>query len=146
MDILIISNLDEIISKILSFLSNRKFPNLLTPEICNIIYSTLSLYFFSKNGMQYFLMGKNLSRINKIINRFNYNSNNKNINPELGKNSETNLKIMNKTIDFLNDIIKGIYIYNLSIKHHKVLPRLKNNLLEHISVFNSLSNNNLIEF
>ena len=145
-DILIISNFDENISKILSFLSNRKYPNLLTPELCNIIYSTLSLFFFSKNGMEYFLMGKNLSRINKIINRFNYKSNNKNINPELGKTIESNIEIMRRTIDFLFDISKGIKIYGLSIKHHKVLSRFKKNLLEHISVFNKVSSNNLVEF
>ena len=145
-DILIISNIDESMSKILSFLSNRNFPNLLTPELCDIIFSTLSLYFYSKNGMEYFLMGKNLSRINKIINRFNYNTNNKNINPELGKNIESNIKIMKRTIDFLLDVSKGIHIYELNIKYHKVLPRFKKHLLEHISTFNLISNNNLVEF
>ena len=145
-DILIESNLDEVISKILSFLSNRKFPNLLTYELLDIILSTMSLYFYTKTGMEYFLMGKNLTRINKVINRFNYNSNNKNNNPKLGKNICDNIKIMNRTIDFLLDICKGIKIYELSIKNHKILQRFKKNLLEHISVFNILSNNNLVEF
>ena len=145
-DILIISNVDETIGKVLSFLSNRKFPNLLTIELADIIYSTLSLYLYSKNGIQYFLMGKNLSRINKIINRFNYNSNNKNNNPAFGKTVEFNLQIMSRTIDFLLDISKGLKIYNLNIKFHKVLPRIKKNLLEHITMFNLVSNNNIIEF
>ena len=92
-------------------------------------------------------MGKNLSRINKVLNRFNYNSNNKNNNPALGKTIESNIKIMNRTIDFLLDISKGLQIYDLNIKFHKVLPRIKKNLLEHISTFNSVSNNNnLIQF
>ena len=86
-------------------------------------------------------MGKNLTRINKVINRFNFNSNNKNFNSALGKNIDINLKIMTSTLDFLLDICKGINIYDLSIKNHKVLPRLKKNLLEHIIVFNSLSSN-----
>ena len=145
-DILIESNLDEVISKILSFLSVRKFPNLLTCELLDIILSTMSLYFYSKTGMQYFLMGKNLTRINKIINRFNYNSNNKNNNAELGKNIYDNLKIMNRTIDFLLDICKGIKVYGLNIKNHKILQRLKKNLLEHMSVFNIVSSTNLVEF
>ena len=146
-DILIISNIDETIGKILTFLSNRKFPNLLTSELCDIIFSTLSLFLYSKNGMKYFLMGKNLSRINKVLNRFNYNSNNKNNNPALGKTIESNLKIMDRTIDFLLDTSKGLQIYDLNIKLHKVLPRFKKNLLEHISIFNSVSNNNnLIQF
>ena len=145
-DILIISNLDEVISKTLSFLSNRKFPNLLTYDLLDIIFSTMSLYLYTKRGAEYFLMGKNLTRINKIINRFNYNSNNKNNNPQLGKNIIDNIKIMNRTLDFLHDICKGIKIYGLSIKNHKILVRLKKNLIEHISVFNPASNNNLIEF
>ncbi len=145
-DILLISNLDEVISKVLSFLSNRKFPNLLTYELADIIFSTLSLYFYTKRGMEYFLMGKNLTRINKIINRFNYNSNNKNNNPKLGKNVNDNIKIMNRTIDFLLDICKGIRIYGLNIKNHKILHRFKKNLLQHISMFNIVSGNNLLEF
>ncbi len=145
-ELLIVSNIDETLGKILSFLSNRKFPNLLTQELCDIIYSTLRLYFYSKNGMKYFLMGKNLTRINKVINRFNFNSNNKNFNSALGKNIDINLKIMTSTLDFLLDICKGINIYDLSIKNHKVLPRLKKNLLEHIIVFNSLSSNYLLLF
>ena len=120
-DILIISNLDEVISKILSFLSNRKFPNLLTYNLLDIIFSTLSLYFYTKRGMEYFLMGKNLTRINKVINRFNYNSNNKNNNPELGKNIYDNIRIMKRTIDFLLDLCKGIKIYGLNVKNHKIL-------------------------
>jgi hypothetical protein len=97
--------------------------------------------------MKYFLMGKNLSRINKVLNRFNYNSNNKNNNPALGKTIESNLKIMDRTIDFLLDTSKGLHIYDLNIKLHKVLPRFIKNLLEHISIFNSVSNNNnLIQF
>ena len=145
-DILIISNLDEVISKILSFLSNRKYPNLLTYELLDIIFSTMSLYFFTKRGMEYFLMGKNLTRINKIINRFNYNSNNKNNNPKLGKNINDNVRIMSRTLDFLLDICKSIRINGLNIKYHKILQRFKKNLLEHITMFNIVSNTNLIEF
>ena len=145
-DILIISNLDEVVSKILSLLSNRKFPNLLTYNLLDIIFSTMSLYFYTKRGMEYFLMGKNLTRINKIINRFNYNSNNKNNNLKLGKNVNDNIKIMNRTIDFLLDVCKGIRIYGLNIKNHKILHRFKKNLLEHISIFNLISNSNLYEF
>ena len=53
---------------------------------------------------------------------------------------------MKRTIDFLLDVSKGIYIYGLNIKYHKVLPRFKKHLLEHISTFNLISNNNLVEF
>ena len=43
-------------------------------------------------------------------------------------------------------VTKGKKVYKLNIKHHKVLPRFKKNLLEHISIFNLVSNNNLVEF
>ena len=42
-DILIISNVDKVISKILSFLSKRKYPNLLTYDLLDIFFSTMSL-------------------------------------------------------------------------------------------------------
>ena len=68
-------------------------------------------------------------------------------NATIGKTIESNIQIMNRTIDFLLDISKGLQIYDLNIKFHKVLPRIKKNLLEHISTFNSVSNNNnLIQF
>ena len=44
-DNLIISNLDETITKILVFFSHRKYPNLLTYNLLDLIYSTLSVYF-----------------------------------------------------------------------------------------------------
>ena len=146
-DNLIISNLDETLTKILVFFSNRKFPNLLTIDLLDIIYSTLNLYFFSKRGLKYLLTGKILVRINKIFNRYDYKSNDKNINPAFGKTEETNIVIINKTFDFYLDLFKGMKLYELSIKNHKVLQRLRKNMLGHICLFNIVSkNNNVSDF
>ena len=135
-DNLIISNLDETITKILIFFSNRKYPNLLTVDLLDIIYSTLYLYFFSKRGLKYLLTGKILVRINKIFNRYDYKSKGKNINPEYGKTEETNIIIISKTFDFYLDLFKGMKFYELSIKNHKVLQRFRKNMLGHICIFN----------
>ena len=135
-DCLIISNLDETITKILVFFSNRKYPNLLTYELLDIIYSTLSLYFFSKRGLKYLLTGKNLVRINKIFNRYDYKSNSKNINPAYGKTEETNITFINRTLEFTLDFFKGMKLYDLNIKNHKVLQRFRKNMLGHICLFN----------
>ena len=141
-DNLIISNLDETITKILVFFSNRKYPNLLSYDLLDVIYSTLSLYLFSKRGIKYLLFGKVLVRINKIINRYNYNSNQKNINPSFGKTEETNITFINRTFEFCSDLFKGMNLYDLSIRYHKVLLRLKKNMLDHICLFNKESKEN----
>ena len=57
-----------------------------------------------------------------------------------------NVRIMSRTLDYLLDICKSIRINGLNIKYHKILQRFKKNLLEHITMFNIVSNTNLIEF
>ena len=146
-DILIISNLDEIISKILVLFSNRKYPNILSYDLLDIIYSTLNLYFFSKRGLKYLLTGKILVRLNKIINRYDCKSKEKNINPAYGKTLETNIKFINRTFEFCLDLFKGMKLYELSIKNHKVLKRFRKNMLGHISLFNKEAKaNNMMDF
>jgi len=135
-DNLIISNLDETITKILVFFSHRKYPNLLTYNLLDLIYSTLSLYFYSKRGMKYLLMGKNLVRINKIFNRYDFKSYEKNINPAQGKTWENNISFINRTFEFCLDLFKMMKLYKLSIKNHKVLIRFKKNMLGHMCLFN----------
>ena len=146
-DNLIISNLDEIITKILVFFSHRKYPNLLSYDLLNNIYSTLCLYFYSKKGIKYLLTGKNLVRINKIFNRYDFKSKAKNINLAFGKTLETNIAFINRTFDFCLDLFKGMKLYDLSIKNHKVLYRFKKNMLGHMCLFNLVSKeNNLYDF
>ena len=146
-DNLIISNLDEIITKILVFFSNRKYPNLLSYDLLDTIYCTLSLYFFSKRGLKYILTGKNLVRINKVFNRYDNKSKEKNINPNFGKTRELNMTFIRRTFDFCLDLFKGMKLYNLDIKNHKVLQRFRKNMLEHICQFNKESTpQNMFDF
>ena len=135
-DILIISNLDEIITKILVYFSNRKYPNLLTYELLDIIYSILSLYFFSKRGLKYLLIGKILVRINKIFNRYNIKPENKNVNEKFGKTKENNILFINRTLEFCSSLFKGMKLYDINIKNHKILERFRKNMLSHICLFN----------
>ena len=144
-DILIISNLDEIITKILVFFSNRKYPNILSYDLLDIIYSTLSLYFFSKRGIKYLLTGKILVRINKIFNRYNLKSKEKNVNPAYGKTLKQNINFINRTFDFCLDLFKVMKLFEISIKNHKVLERFRKNMLGHICRFNIESKQNNLE-
>ena len=59
-DLLIISCLDESLGKILVMFSNKNYPNLLTYELLDIILCTFSLYFYSRRGTKFFLLGKNM--------------------------------------------------------------------------------------
>ena len=144
-DLLIISSLDETFGKVLVLFSNKKYPNLLSYELLDIILSTMSLYFYSRRGMKYFLLGKNMSRLNKIFNRFDYKPEDKNICPELGKELKKNIEILRRTLDFLIDVTEGLNYYDLSIKNHKVLKRILKNVIIHISTFNQKARNDNLE-
>ena len=144
-DLLIISCLDDSLGKILVLFSNKNYPNLLTYELLDIIFSTLSLYFYSRRGTKFFLLGKNVVRLNKILNRFESKPNNKNIVPELGKTIKNNLDIIRRTLDFLLDISSALKYYNLTIKSHKVLKRITKNLIIHISSLGKIAKRENIE-
>ena len=144
-DLLIISCLDDSLGKILVLFSNKSYPNLLTYELLDIIFSTLSLYFYSRRGTKFFLLGKNVVRINKVLNRFESKPNNKNIVPELGKTIKYNIDIVRRTLDFLMDITSALKYYNLTIKSHKVLKRITKNLMIHISSMGKIAKKEKIE-
>ena len=138
-DCLIISNIDETLSKVLVFFSHRKYPNLLTVELLDLILSFLGLFFLTKRGIKYFLMGKNISRLNKILNRYSCKSTEKNINEKYGKSLEVNMRCTFLVLNFMYTLVKGMNSYDLELKDHKVLLRFKKNLIEHIEQFNPLS-------
>ena len=144
-DLLIISCLDESLGKVLVMFSNKNYPNLLTFELVDVIFSTLSLYFYSRKGTKFFLLGKNMTRLNKVLNRFETKPNNKNIAPELGKTIKTNIDIMRRVLDFLIDITYALKYYNLTIKSHKVLKRITKNLIIHISSLGKIAKKENIE-
>jgi len=92
--------------------------------------------------MKYFLLGKNITRINKIFNRYFCKNNNKNIDEKFNKNFVDNIKITQRILKFLSRLVKCMKLYGYSIRHHKVLKRFSKNLLEHINNLNIVSKNN----
>lgn len=128
-------SIDETITKVLVFFSNRNYPHLLSTDLLNLILSLLSIYTLSKDGMKYLLLGKNITRINKIIRRYSFRKDHKNIIELYHRNIDDNLKYTMRTLQFLYSFSKGISAYHLTIRNHKVLERLKNNILEHIECF-----------
>ena len=137
---LIFSNLDEISLKILVFFSDKKYPKLLNYELLERIISILSIYLLTENGARYFLMGKTLSRLNKVFRRYNF----LNISQESLNNNKSNLVenlILNTYIlQFILIICKCIHKYKFNIKGQKVLLRFKKNLLNHLRSFLDLLN------
>ena len=81
-----------------------------------IIFDFLLFYTLCKEGLIYFLLGKNLSRIIEIFKIF-----------------------PNLTLNFLNLIAEGIYLYDINISHHKQLPILLNVIYKYIK--DNLNNN-----
>ena len=138
-DLLIVSCLDESLGKILVMFSNKNYPNLLTYELLDIILCTFSLYFYSRRGTKFFLLGKNMTRLNKVLNRFESKSDNKNVVPELGKTIKNNIDITRRILDFLIDMTSSLKYYNLTIKSHKVLKRITKNLMIHASSFGKIA-------
>ena len=75
-DILIESNLDEVISKIISFLSNRKFPNLLTYELILLVKPTIEYFKLPKEEINEENKGNQVTltdiAVNQIIETIEY--------------------------------------------------------------------------
>jgi hypothetical protein len=92
------------------------------------------LYLLNKRGVEYFLSGKNLTRLHKVFKRFQCLKSGKNINEKYGKDFETNLKFVEITLYFLVELGKSMNLFKLNINNHKVLGRLQKHILEHLEV------------
>lgn len=86
-DNLIISQIDETLFKGLIFLTNIKYPNIITPEIVRLYFHFLGLFLLTKRGVKYILLGKNIQNIVKLIHRLRYEANNKNVIESKGRTS-----------------------------------------------------------
>ena len=95
----------------------------------------------NKRGVEYFISGKNLTRLHKVFKRFQRLKSGKNINEKYGKYLDTNLKYVQITLYFLIQLGKSLRLFNLNISNHKVLDRLQKHILEHLEVL-CVSNNN----
>ena len=133
-DSLCLYSLDETLSKLLIYFTDKHFPVLLNLQLFNRIILFFNLYLLNKRGVEYFLSGKNLTRLHKVFKRFQCLKNGKNINEKYGKYFESNLKYIEITLYFLIQLGKSIRIFNLNITNHKVLDRLNKHILEHLEV------------
>ena len=133
-DSLCLYSVDETLSKLLVFFTDKRFPILLNIQLFNRIIIFFNLYLLNKRGVEYFLSGKNLTRLHKVFKRFQCLESGKNINEKYGKDLETNLKFVQITLYFLIQLGKSIRLFNLNILNHKVLSRFQKHILEHLGV------------
>ena len=132
---LIMYSLDETITKILVFFSNRNYPHLLSFSLLEEILSLLSLYLLTKDGVNFLTLGKNFTRISKLFRRYSFRVDNKNVIEKYNRTVNNNIKYTELTLQFICLFSKGINVYRVDLTDHKVLIRLRNHLLEHIEVF-----------
>ena len=142
-DSICLYSLDETLSKLLVFFTDKRFPVILNLQLFNRIIMFFKLFLLNKRGVEYFLSGKNLTRLHKVFKRFQCLKSGKNINEKYGKNFDTNLKYVEITLYFLVELGKSIRLYKLNINRHKVLERLQRHILEHLEVLCQYQNNNI---
>ncbi len=133
-DSICLYSLDETLSKILVFFTDKRFPVLLNLQLFNRIIMFFKLYLLNKRGVEYFLLGKNFTRLHKVFKRFQCLKSGKNINAKYGKEFDSNLKFVEVTLYFLVELGKAMNLFKLKTTHHKVLDRLQKHLLEHLEV------------
>ena len=131
-DSLCLYSLDETLSKLLVYFTDTRFPVLLNQQLFKNIIMFFNLFLLNKRGVEYFLSGKNLTRLHKVFKRFQCLKSGKNINEKYGKYLETNLNYTQITLYFLIQLGKSKKLFNLNILNHKVLDRLQKHILEHL--------------
>ena len=135
-DNLIISQIDETLFKGLIFLTNIKYPNIITPELVRLYFHFLGLFLLTKRGVKYILLGKNLQNILKLIHRLRYEANNKNIIESKSRTSFFNINSIKVVIHYFNLITKLVKIYNIkALYQHKSLIKFQKNLIQHIKYY-----------
>ena len=140
-DSLCLYSLDATLSKLLVFFTDKRFPIILNLQLFNRIIMFFKLYLLNKRGVEYFLSGKNLTRLHKVFKRFQCLKSGKNINEKYGKDFDTNLKYVEIDLYFLVELGKSMRMFKLNIRHHKVLERLQKHILEHLEVLCYSQNN-----
>ena len=146
-DNLIISQIDEILFKGLFFLSNIHYPNLISSETIKLFFQFLSLFLLTERGIKYIITGKSLQVIQRLINRFRYDENNKNVNEEKNRTKDFNINSIKEVIHFLNYLTELIKIYDIkAIKGHKAIMKYRKSLITHLKYFSKDANTEKKEF
>ena len=134
-DSFIFSSIDETIFKVLTIFSTGRYVNQITFEALDECLSFLSFFFLNKKGMRYFLIGKNITRMHKLFNRFRFKEDNKNISSELNRSKQTNMRFATRILEFIFLVAKGVEHFKLQIPEHKVLTRFKENFISHLNLY-----------
>jgi len=135
-DNLIISQVDESIFKGFFFLTNIHFPNIINSDLVKVFFDFLYLFLMTKRGVMYILTGKNIQVIQKLINRFRFDDNNKNENLYKKRTEGFNVKSIKIVIHFLCILSK--FVRKLNIKtliKHKSIFKFKKCILNHLKNF-----------
>jgi len=146
---LIKTQVDESIFKGLFFLTDIHFPNIITHELVKIFLNFLSLFFLTKRGIIYLLTGKNLQVIHRLINRFRFYENNKNVNQIKHRTEEFNINSIREVLHFLCLLTKFVTIHKIkTLKKHKSLIKFKESILRHLNNYKNhiKTENQLLEY
>ena len=139
---LIMTQVDESIFKGFFFLTNIHFPNIINHELVKLFLDFISLHFLTRRGIMYILTGKNIQVIQRLINRFRFDDNNKNVIPDKKRTEDFNVKSIKVVLHFLCMLSK--FVRKLNIKtliKHKSLFKFKKSILSHLKNFVSHINN-----
>ena len=135
-DNLIISQIDETLFKGLIFLTNIKYPNIISHELIRLYFHFLGLFLLTKRGVKYILMGKNLQNILKLIHRLRHEANNKNVIESKNRTSFFNVNSIKVVIHYFCLITKLVKIYKIKVLYqHKTLSKFQKNLVLHIKYY-----------
>ena len=127
------SNIEGILLKIVIFLSDKRFTKILNFELLEKCLSILSLYSTTIAGIRFLVVGKTISRLNKLFHRYSFNLT-KNKNNDIEENEEK-IKITSHLLQFLHLFFKGVKKHNCNLTGHKVLVRLKKNFISHLTEY-----------
>ena len=131
-----LGNLNKTLLDILVIFSKKQYCSYINFDLVEQIISILSLEITTESGIRFFITGKNLTRIQKLLNRFSFKYFPfKNLNKKIDVQSDETLKIQNYILEFFRIFCKGLRIYNIDISGHNILKKLIKHLINHLKEF-----------
>ena len=130
------SNIDSTLMKGLYFLTNIHYPNIINAELVRLIFHIFGIFLLTKTGVKYILTGNNLQIMQRLINRFRYDGQNKNVIEVKDRSTYFNIGSIKIVIHYLNLLSQFIRIYNFKpFCNHKTLHKIHKNLLIHLKYY-----------
>ena len=131
-----LGNLNKTLLDILVVFSKKQYCSYINFDLVEQIISILSLEITTEYGIRFFITGKNLSRIQKLLNRFSFKYFPfKNLNKKIDVKKDETLQIQNYILEFFRIFCKGLRIYNIDISGHNILKKLIKHLTNHLKEF-----------